>query len=272
MSVPSANTAMSEADKFKGDLDRYKGLTVKSDQEPCALEALDMRLEASLASWRQQGVRAVWFLVTHDQADWVPVLVKHGFKFHNADPNRLALMQWIDPDDTCNVPSYAHTLVGVGGMVVDEDNNVLVVQERFRFSNHWKLPGGYVDPGEDIHTAAIREVFEETGVKTKFRSIVAFRHGHKFNFGCSDIYIIVALTPVSKEIKFDEREISSCQWMPIQEYATSPLVHDTNRHFAEKFIECDKKGVFIGMKEIQLKLQNLTLDQNVFSVNFNDKE
>ena len=54
-------------------------------------------------------------------------------------------------------------------MVVDEDNNVLVVQERFRFSNHWKLPGGYVDPGEDIHTAAIREVFEETGVKTKFR-------------------------------------------------------------------------------------------------------
>ena len=75
----------------------------------------------------------------------------------------------LDPDDTCNVPSYAHTLVGVGGMVVDEDNNVLVVQERFRFSNHWKLPGGYVDPGEDIHTAAIREVFEETGVKTKFR-------------------------------------------------------------------------------------------------------
>ena len=57
-----------------------------------------------------------------------------------------------------------------------------------------------------------------------------------------------------------------------QEYATSPLVHDTNRHFAEKFIECDKKGTFIGMKEIQLKLQNLTLDQNVFSVNFNDKE
>ena len=178
---------MSEADKFKGDLDRYKGLTVKSDQEPCPLEALDKRLEASLASWRQQGVRAVWFLVSHDQADWVPVLVKHGFKFHNADPSRLAMMQWIgeetgmvglsncrytyslDPDDTCNVPSYAHTLVGVGGMVVDEDNNVLVVQERFRFSNHWKLPGGYVDPGEDIHTAAIREVFEETGVKTKFR-------------------------------------------------------------------------------------------------------
>ena len=95
IAVPPPNIAMSEADKFKGDLDRYKGLTVKSDQEPCPLEALDLRLETSLASWREQGVRAVWFLVNHEQADWVPVLVKHGFKFHNADPNRLAMMQWI---------------------------------------------------------------------------------------------------------------------------------------------------------------------------------
>ena len=73
----------------------YKKVVLKSDQEPCPLEALDLRLETSLASWREQGVRAVWFLVNHDQADWVPVLVKHGFKFHNADPNRLAMMQWI---------------------------------------------------------------------------------------------------------------------------------------------------------------------------------
>ena len=34
-------------------------------------------------------------------------------------------------------------------MVVDEDNNVLVVQERFRFSNHWKLPGGCDNNDDD---------------------------------------------------------------------------------------------------------------------------
>ena len=47
------------------------------------------------------------------------------------------------------------------------------------------------------------------------RSIVAFRHGHDFNFGCSDIYIIVALRPTSSHITFDEKEISACQWMPL---------------------------------------------------------
>ena len=37
----------------------------------------------------------------------------------------------------------------------------------------WKLPGGLVDPGESIQEAAIREVWEETGVKTKFKSVLA---------------------------------------------------------------------------------------------------
>merc|ERR1711953_700088 len=139
--------------KFVGTLDRYKGVTVKSDKEPCGSESLPEQLARSLADWRREGVRTVWFLVTH------------------ANTERLALMLWLDPTEKCNVPSYAHTLVGVGGMVVTGDNQVLVVQERFRYSSHWKLPGGYVDPGEDIDEAAIREVREETGIETEFRNV-----------------------------------------------------------------------------------------------------
>ena len=45
------------------------------------------------------------------------------------------------------VPDFAHHMVGVGAMVVNEKKEILVVREKYRPEPHWKLPGGYVDPG-----------------------------------------------------------------------------------------------------------------------------
>jgi ADP-ribose pyrophosphatase YjhB (NUDIX family) len=37
------------------------------------------------------------------------------------------------------------------------------------------MPGGLLETGEGIQDAVNREVWEETGVKTKFTSILGFR-------------------------------------------------------------------------------------------------
>lgn len=60
-------------------------------------------------------------------------------------------------------------------MVINDKDEVLVVQERHSIAEHWKLPGGYVDPGENLSTAVVREIKEETGLDVEFKSVIAFR-------------------------------------------------------------------------------------------------
>ncbi|MBO0812349.1 MAG: NUDIX domain-containing protein, partial [Microlunatus sp.] len=50
-------------------------------------------------------------------------------------------------------------------VVVDRAGSVLLVFDNWR--RHWELPGGGREPGESPRTAAVRELFEETGLWTE---------------------------------------------------------------------------------------------------------
>jgi ADP-ribose pyrophosphatase YjhB (NUDIX family) len=47
---------------------------------------------------------------------------------------------------------------------------VLLMQRRD--NGHWGLPGGYVDPGESVVQAAVREVLEETGYRVEIGRLI----------------------------------------------------------------------------------------------------
>lgn len=64
--------------------------------------------------------------------------------------------------------------VGVGALVINDKNQVLAVSERNALiPGSWKLPGGYCEMKEDLVDAAIREVQEETNIKTRFESVIS---------------------------------------------------------------------------------------------------
>ncbi len=53
---------------------------------------------------------------------------------------------------------------GVGIMLVNGDGRVFVGQRLDSTLEAWQMPQGGIDSGEDPHTAALRELEEETGV------------------------------------------------------------------------------------------------------------
>jgi 8-oxo-dGTP pyrophosphatase MutT (NUDIX family) len=53
-------------------------------------------------------------------------------------------------------------------LLIDSDERVLLIHERTGDDaelTHWLTPGGGVEDGEDLPTAAVREVHEETGMR-----------------------------------------------------------------------------------------------------------
>ena len=54
------------------------------------------------------------------------------------------------------------------GIVVVKDNKILMMQRRNAHGDgSWSIPGGHLEYFEELENCAIREVFEETGVKVK---------------------------------------------------------------------------------------------------------
>ena len=55
---------------------------------------------------------------------------------------------------------------GVGIVVLNEKNKVFVAKRIDNPKNFWQMPQGGVDNGEEFYEAAIRELEEETSIKT----------------------------------------------------------------------------------------------------------
>ncbi len=69
--------------------------------------------------------------------------------------------------------------------------------------------------GEDIWETAIRETYEETGVKSEFVAMLCFRHMHGYRWGIDDLYFACLLRPLNTDINISPSEIADAKWMDV---------------------------------------------------------
>ncbi|AEC05837.1 unnamed protein product [Arabidopsis thaliana] len=210
---------------LQGVPDNYGGVKVNLT-EPMTIEDFVPKLRASLVYWSNQGTKGIWLKLADGLDNLIAPAKAEGFVCHHAEREYTMLTSWI-ADVPSTLPANASHRIGVGAFVLNKKTKeVLVVQEidgHFKGTGVWKLPTGVVKEGENIWEGALREVEEETGIKTKFVEVLAFRESHQaFLEIKTDIFFLCELEPTTFEIKKQDSEILAAKWMPIEEYVNQP--------------------------------------------------
>ena len=83
-----------------------------------------------------------------------------------SEPPRLVCTQ-------CGFVFYLDPKVAVGTIIRNEQHQIVLVRRAIEPGyGRWVFPGGYVDRGEEVRTAAVREAREEAGLDIRVEHLI----------------------------------------------------------------------------------------------------
>ncbi|MDE0829907.1 MAG: NUDIX hydrolase [Vicinamibacterales bacterium] len=113
------------------------------------------------------------------------------------DPKRLVCKE-------CGFILYLDPKVAVGTIIAMPDRRIVLVRRAIEPGyGRWVFPGGYVDRGEVVSVAALREAREEAGIAIRLEGLVSI-----YSYpGRPPVIIVYAATATSTELRHDEESL-----------------------------------------------------------------
>lgn len=106
--------------------------------------------------------------------------------------------------------------------IVRLGHRFLLVQEQ-KYGQTWSIPGGRVEPGEELAAACMREVLEESGVRVQLDGI--YRVEHTPHDTGARVRLIFAATPLddtAPKTTADDESLRAA-WLTLDEIRRLPL-------------------------------------------------
>ena len=67
---------------------------------------------------------------------------------------------------------YKNPALTVDTIIIEDNKVILIKRLNNPFKDHWAIPGGFVEYGEKVEDAAVREAKEETGLDIELTKLV----------------------------------------------------------------------------------------------------
>jgi 8-oxo-dGTP diphosphatase len=234
--------------------DKYGGVTIESNNIKHTVLEFEKEINAILENLTNK--KLLWIKLPIERSDLIPTLTCKDFIFHHCNERDITLVKKLIENPI--IPTAVNHTLGVG-VVVFHGQNLLVIKDRVYQT--YKLPGGFIDDGENISQAVKREVFEETGIKVEFEEIVSLGHFSPAQFGESNLYVITLAKPFSTQINIkDDEEILEARWMDVNEYLNDEDVLPYNKALVkntllrEKGLKVHHGSELITKQNIQYEL------------------
>ncbi|MGB0757474.1 MAG: NUDIX domain-containing protein [Patescibacteria group bacterium] len=156
------------------------------------------------------------------------------------------------PCDECG--QYKTPSLTIDGIVLHE-GKILLIKRGVKdeaFYNEYALPGGFVEYGEETEKATIREVWEETGLKTEINQLVGVYSKPNRDPRRHVISIAYSLKVISGDIK-ESSETKDISWFDLDNLPKLAFDHqriitdfrESNKMFSDyNGWQLDKKLVF----------------------------
>jgi ADP-ribose pyrophosphatase YjhB (NUDIX family) len=141
------------------------------------------------------------------------------------EPSRL-----VCTSETCGFVFYLDPKVAVGAIIGDDNGRIVLVKRAIEPGyGKWVFPGGYVDRGEEVTMAAIREAREEAGLDIRINRLI----GIYSYAGRTPVIIVYAATMIGGEMAVDEEglevrwfEASAIPWDDLAFISTREAIKD----------------------------------------------
>ncbi|WP_170008051.1 NUDIX domain-containing protein [Bacillus fonticola] len=115
-----------------------------------------------------------------------------------------------------------HVWLAAGAVVETEDGRLLVVKKKYGgLKGKWSFPAGFVEPGETLDEAALRELREETGITGVVEGCLAIRTG-VIQGKIGDHLILFRVYPDTTDIVVEKSELEDAQFLTKAQLAVDP--------------------------------------------------
>jgi 8-oxo-dGTP diphosphatase len=152
---------------------------------------------------------ADWHLASHDET--------HAYRFCPRCGGELELRRLKTTEPArlvcprCSFVFYLDPKIAVGTIIHTSGGRLVLVRRAIEPGyGKWVFPGGYVDRGEPLTTAAIREAREECGLDVRLDGLVNI-----YSYaGRAPVIIVYAATAVGGTLAADEECLEAAEFEP----------------------------------------------------------